>query len=124
MPAASEPAPGSVIAMERDALAAHGRLQPALDLLAIAFEQHLVDVAEGAADEDVGGAAELLLGQHVVDRAEPAAAKFCRECSSHRGRAPSPFHAPRARVQAVARRYRQPRGTRSDRGGAGVDCFR
>ena len=58
------------------ALAAHGRLEPALDLLALAFEQHLIDVAEGAADEDVGRAAELLLREHVIDGREAPAAEL------------------------------------------------
>lgn len=56
------------------ALAPHRGAQPAFDLCAAALQQRLVDVAEGAADEDVAGVAELLFAEDAVHRAEAAAA--------------------------------------------------
>jgi predicted dehydrogenase len=73
MPCASEPAPDSVMAMAQVRSARHRGLEPALDLLALAFEDGLVHVAEGAADQDVGGVAELLFAQDAVHGREAAA---------------------------------------------------
>ena len=64
------------------ALAPHRGLQPALALQLVREQQHLVDIAECAADQDVGGVAELLLGEARVDRRKPAAAIAPPECST------------------------------------------
>jgi hypothetical protein len=60
------------------AFAADRRFQPTLDLLAAALQHHLVDVAERTANENVGPAPELLLREHLIDGAQPAAAEVCR----------------------------------------------
>jgi hypothetical protein len=60
------------------ALAAHGGKQPTLTLLGVAFEEHLVDVAEGPPDEDVLAVAELLFDEHGLNGRQPAAAELLR----------------------------------------------
>ena len=60
------------------ALALNGGQQPALLLRLAARQQHLVDVAEGAPDQNVSRAPELLLDEARVDRREAAAAVLLR----------------------------------------------
>src|SRR5450830_1678203 len=63
----------------KKSLDSHGGTQPALDLLALALEQGFIDGAEGAADQDVAGVAELLLAQDAVHHAQATAAMFGRD---------------------------------------------
>ena len=57
-----------------DLVAAHRGPQVALGLVGVAGQQHRIDLAEDAADQGVGGLAELLLDQAHGDVVEPAAA--------------------------------------------------
>jgi hypothetical protein len=75
MPAASEPAPGSVIAMAQVRSPRTAGSSQRARCSPLALQQRLVDVAEGAADQDVAGVAELLLAEDAVHRAQAAAAQ-------------------------------------------------
>ncbi|MDH3663929.1 MAG: hypothetical protein OEU92_28605 [Alphaproteobacteria bacterium] len=57
-----------VVATEH-AFAADGRQEEAPDLLALAAEQRFVDLAEGAAYQNVRGPAEFFFDQASFDRA-------------------------------------------------------
>ena len=57
------------------ACALDGGLEPAIDLLAFAVQEGLIHIAKGAANDDVGGMAKLLLAQDAVQVGQASAAK-------------------------------------------------
>ena len=78
MLAASEPRLRFGDSERADPLPAHGGVEIPLALLALAGGEHLVHLAEDAADERLRGLAELLFDEAHVHRAQSAAAHLLR----------------------------------------------